>query len=617
MKLQVYFLVILLTLIMLISAGFFYFTVELPFISNLWFSSSGVCTLCHSTSDFALRDSQGDDVSPVARWRRTMLANASKDPFWKAKVRHEGIENHSHKDALENVCTRCHAPMGMLNAYLSGAGAYNLDSLKNDEIGKDGISCTLCHQINDFSSPLFSGNFEINPLKEIYGPYESPITAQMLMNTGYTPVYSEKINDSRLCGSCHTLLTNSADENGELTGETFVEQALYHEWENSVYGKENISCQSCHIPRIYEPVKITSRPGFAPGREPFGIHDFTGGNLFMLNLLRENHDELQLHSGTDLLAESAARTLNLLTKETVDLKITSVYSANDSLFVEVSITNKAGHKFPTGFPSRRAYLECIVSDDNDTLFHSGKPASAALTRTDGEYFEPHHEIINKEHQVQIYEFVMGDTKGQVTTVLEKAYVPLKDNRMVPEGFQETHFNYDTVKVAGKAIYDPDYFSGAGVEYISYAFPADMFTASSIIEIFLYYETVPESWLHDLFEVAEEDDDIIRFKNIYFNADRTPVLIASDSQQFNITSVAETSKHNVMIYPNPTTGTIYITGVDKYFNYSVYNNAGMCVKNGLSYGQNSAIDLRLPSGNYHLMINTTDGYKTGHSLILKK
>ena len=121
MKLQLYFLVILLTLIMLISAGFIFFAVELPAASNKWFSSSGVCTLCHSTSDFALRDSQGNDVSPVARWRSTMLANASKDPFWKAKVKHEGIANHAHKDALENVCTRCHAPMGMLNAYLSGA----------------------------------------------------------------------------------------------------------------------------------------------------------------------------------------------------------------------------------------------------------------------------------------------------------------------------------------------------------------------------------------------------------------------------------------------------------------------------------------------------------------
>ena len=262
--------------IVFISAGYIFLNQELPASSNDWFSASGLCVLCHSTSDFALRDSKGIDVSPVSRWRSTMLANSSKDPFWKAKVKHEGIINPSHKDALENVCTRCHAPMGMLNAHLTGSGVYTLDSLKTDDAGKDGISCTLCHQINDFSSSLFSGNFGINTSKEIYGPFQSPIANQMVMNTGYTPVYSEKINDSRLCGSCHTLLTNSVDEYGEPTGQTFVEQALYHEWENSVYAEQNISCQSCHIPRIYEPVKITSRPGFASGREPFGIHDFTG-----------------------------------------------------------------------------------------------------------------------------------------------------------------------------------------------------------------------------------------------------------------------------------------------------------------------------------------------------
>jgi cytochrome c553 len=73
--------------------------------------------MCHSTNDFALRDSQGNDVSPVARWRSTMLANSAKDPFWKAKVKRERLENPSHSDALENVCTRCHAPMGMVNAF--------------------------------------------------------------------------------------------------------------------------------------------------------------------------------------------------------------------------------------------------------------------------------------------------------------------------------------------------------------------------------------------------------------------------------------------------------------------------------------------------------------------
>ena len=129
---------------------------QLPSGSNNWFSSSGVCVLCHDTHSIALRDDSGNDVSPVSQWRSTMLANASKDPFWRAKVKHEGLENPSHKEGLENVCTRCHAPMGMINAFMNAAGNYTLEHLYQDELGKEGISCTVCHQISDFSDPAFS-----------------------------------------------------------------------------------------------------------------------------------------------------------------------------------------------------------------------------------------------------------------------------------------------------------------------------------------------------------------------------------------------------------------------------------------------------------------------------
>lgn len=603
--------------LMLLLSGFLAVNQELPSQSNIWFLSSGACVMCHSTSDFALRDSQGNDVSPVTRWRSTMLANSAKDPFWKAKVRHEGLENPSHKEALENVCTRCHAPMGMVNAFLTSSDYYTLDDLKNDNLGKDGVSCTVCHQINDFSSPLFSGNFEINAEKEIYGPYQSPLTAQMVANTGYTPVYSEKINESRLCGSCHSLFTNSVDEHGEPTGETFVEQALYHEWENSIYGEQNISCQSCHFPQLNEPVKISSRPGFAPGREPFGIHDLTGGNVFMLNLLKENHEELQLHSGEEFLAETINRTKEMLTESTIDLSIEEIRRENDSVYVQVFLKNKAGHKFPTGFPSRRAYLEFLVTIDSDTLFHSGKKGSSVLVNSDDEHFEPHHKAINKETQVQIYEFVMGDTEGEVTTVLEKAYIPLKDNRIVPEGFSSSHLNYDTVKVVGQAVNDADYFSGMGLESIIYALPKFNVGNAAKVKVSLHYETAPESWLHELFEYAEMDEDIQRFKSMYYNANRTPVLIASDSLQITATSTSEIQKEKYRIFPNPSGGKIYIEGVIADGTYSVFNAGGLLVKKGFINRNKSNIDLDLPSGNYFLVFQLPDGQKISHSLILKR
>ncbi len=570
--------------------------------------------MCHNTSDFALRDQAGNDVSPVARWRSTMLANSSKDPFWKAKVKHEGIENPAHKEALENVCTRCHAPMGMVNALLAGEEEYTLEHLHDDPMGKDGISCTLCHQINDFSSPSFSGNFGINASKEIYGPYENPITHQMQMNSGYTPVYDEKINESRLCGSCHTLVTHSVDDDGNFTGEDFVEQAIYQEWENSSYGNQNVSCETCHMPRIDDAVKISSRPGYVTARQPFGIHDFTGGNVFMLTLLKENHDELELNSGTALFDETIQRTRRLLTEGTIDLNIETIEHRNDSMFVNVSLKNMAGHKFPTGFPSRRAYLEFMVTEGEDTLFHSGKKGASPLVDFDEDRFEPHHQVIYDDSDIQIYEFVMGNTENEVTTVLERAYEPLKDNRIVPEGFQQNHSNYDTVKVVGEAVGDADYFSGEGSESIIYAFAYAPKAASLSVKVALHYETVPESWVQELFEHSEADEDIRRFETMYLKAERTSVLVAADSTQITATLVPAIKKNEFRIYPNPTSGRITVEGVDKSLGYTVFSAAGRWVKEGFIEGSNPEISLDLPPGSYIFVLHGSGGLQTRQLII---
>jgi hypothetical protein len=598
------FLIPLIAFTFLISTSYLLYIQQLPVKTNTWFSGSGVCETCHSTNTKTLRDNQGNDVSPVSHWRSTMLANASKDPFWKAKVKHEGIENSAHKDALENVCTRCHAPMGMVNALLTTQDVYNLDVLQNDDLGKDGISCTLCHQIDDFSSPLFSGNFHINTSKEIYGSFQNPLVQQMKVNSGYTPVYSEKINNSRLCGSCHTLITNSVDEDGEFTGHTFIEQAIYHEWENSVFKEQNISCQSCHLPRINDPVIISSRPGTTSGRTPFGIHDFTGGNVFMLTLLKENHDQLELNSGTDLLAQTIQRTTKLLTEQTIDLDISNINYSNDSVFVTINLKNKAGHKFPSGFPSRRAFLEFLVSNNSDTLFHSGKPGAAALINTSEETFEPHHQVINDDKQVQLYEFVMGNTEGKVTTVLEKAYVPLKDNRMVPQGFQKQNSNYDTVKVVGRAVEDPDYFSGTGIESIIYALPLARIGTLAKVNVYLHYQTVPEPWVFELFTKADEDADINRFKEMYFKSNRTGIVVASDSAQITGTSIQGIEHGNYRIYPIPATEKIRIDGIEETTGFSIFTADGKWIKGGTVEMNNSQINLGLQSGFYLLVLQSS-------------
>src|SRR5690606_13982794 len=89
------------------------------------------------------------------------------------------------------------------------------------QVGVDGVTCTLCHQIEptNLGTPAsFTAKFTINPNREAYGPHSNLFTNPMVGTSGYTPAYGAHVNDSSLCGSCHTLHTEVLDLNNNLTG---------------------------------------------------------------------------------------------------------------------------------------------------------------------------------------------------------------------------------------------------------------------------------------------------------------------------------------------------------------------------------------------------------------
>lgn len=140
--------------------------------------------------------------------------------------------------------------MGNVNAFKLGEDSYSIAQMNADPLALDGVSCSVCHQITPESMGKSSGNFLTSDNQTIYGPYPNPFGNPMINHTGYTPVHSDHIKDSRLCASCHTLLTNPVDLDGVPTGGEFVEQAPFQEWENSIYPEQGTSCYSCHVPEI-------------------------------------------------------------------------------------------------------------------------------------------------------------------------------------------------------------------------------------------------------------------------------------------------------------------------------------------------------------------------------
>ena len=70
-------------------------------------------------------------------------------------------------------------------------------------------------------------------------------------------------------------------------------------------------------------------------------------------------------------------------------------------------------------------------------------------------FEPHYREITRNDQVEIYEPILKNQAGQVTTGLTAATGYLKDNRLLPSGFQKQTASQD-IAVIGDAADDPDF-----------------------------------------------------------------------------------------------------------------------------------------------------------------
>ncbi len=278
------------------------------------FSGAVICADCHTSNGTIMQFDNTDvslstnDISPSTQWKHSVMANAFNDPYWQAAVEDE-VDSFPHLSGLiEDTCTKCHAPMGRTHAYhtntnLDAEGYYRFDTAKGEDISREGVSCTACHQMQadgtDSGGYIISGE---TTNKVIFGPYANPRTNPMLSNTTYTPVESNHVESSELCASCHTLYTPSLDpDTGAPTGINFLEQGPYLEWQNSVYATgqaQEAQCQDCHMPvpsDTYETVISTRPPGnqLSP-RQPYGQHTLVGGNAHLLEILRDYRSDLAL-----------------------------------------------------------------------------------------------------------------------------------------------------------------------------------------------------------------------------------------------------------------------------------------------------------------------------------
>jgi hypothetical protein len=113
---------------------------------------------------------------------------------------------------------------------------------------------------------------------------------------------------------------------------------------------------------------------------------------------------------------------------------------------------------------------------------------------DAATFEPHYAEIRSADQVQIYEDIVGDANGVATTGLLSGVRYLKDNRLLPRGFDKRTAAPD-VAVHGEALDDPDFLAGS--DRVGYAVPIGSASGPFTVTAELLYQPIGYRWATNL------------------------------------------------------------------------------------------------------------------------
>jgi len=432
---------------------------------------------------------------------------------------------------------------------------------KYGALARDGISCTVCHHISETDlgdEKTFTGNFVTGPADEIYGPYEQVSVKPMQQGLGMTPQFGSQISNPDLCSSCHNILLPVITNEGEITGYSY-EQTTYLEWQNSDFSQPGpgfTSCQDCHMKKDFGgealsfeianfessdfPATTNRLPDeeiILTERDSFSRHSLHGLNIFFNQMSQQFPVILGMRqvdpfvSGSVTAAQITTQNsmVNMALNETANVEITELIIDQDGqLHAVVEVTNLAGHYIPSGVGFRRMFLEFLVRDaEGNILWASGRTndLGAILEGTTNIVlpseepvkfpsvpFQPHYEVITEEDQVQIYQELVEDSAGALTTSFLRRVTEVKDNRIRPKGYNPEFFALNPspfiqalAVIPGQAASDPYYTDPelTGADVIQYLISLDEETLSQVhhVKVTLYNQSIPPSYLQQRFRDA--------------------------------------------------------------------------------------------------------------------
>lgn len=435
--------------------------------------------------DMTTPNPHGDNLlnlSPYATWRTSPMGLGGRDPIFFAQLASEVQTFHPEKaGAVQDTCLGCHGIQGQRQFHIDQfaktgqcppftASEPNADSFFQRDfvnatpfpadnpgapmadfgaLARDGISCLTCHRMlfgdaaiaavsepqnacladrQNFLNPdqtgfakTFTGSFPVGAPDRVIGPFEDPRPVPMEAAFGNTPEHNSAIQNSEVCGSCHTVhLPVLLD--GEVISYVY-EQTTYPEWAFSAFrtgatpeggelpygaGADPQSCQTCHMPST-EPDGTPTRSRIAsiqehsnfpeadhaltgadidlPVREGFARHTLVGLNVFLVKMAQQFPDVLGIRTvdpmlvskGLDPLDFTEQAMLDQAATGTAQVSVSDVAMGADALSATVTVTSLTGHKFPSGVGFRRAFLSFrVLGADGTVLWESGATDAAGV-----------------------------------------------------------------------------------------------------------------------------------------------------------------------------------------------------------------------------------------------
>jgi len=331
------------------------------------------CDLCHGYEN-ALAHEEDPEYSPLRTWQGTMMANSARDPVFWAGV---AVADADAPGETE-LCIRCHAP----RAYLDGHGSVTaFDQLVGQE--DEGVECAMCHRmVDDGSTPAGNAQYSVDDvLVGVNVPRRGPWDyTDGVPEPPHSYVYDPFIGQSRFCGTCHDVTTETerVDDAGQGMGVGFNEQRTYREWLNSDYATPGAgfqSCQDCHMPAVADKPGCTAHLNQYSHPTGGRRHDLVGANRFMVEVLRQEYGS----SGANLIADfffentMAAMDAFLPTAATLEVTTPAQVDLDQGLAdLVVRVTNESGHKLPSGYSEGRVmWLEVLAEYDGQVVYSSG------------------------------------------------------------------------------------------------------------------------------------------------------------------------------------------------------------------------------------------------------